>query len=166
MLYQSAALGAVLADLHWLLWAILYPWCSRAKKEKNPSPLIHQTSTCQTLAQENYCQFPFSLSHLLSLFSTPQITVMFLNGQKGSAPCLSILALNTTVYNKIKQGFLLQQPTINFTQHLHLKTIVPVCCVKCCIEAITDMWMPWSRVQAWDYNMSIPTQFPIMNYRI
>lgn len=56
--YHSAALGEVLADLHWLLWAFLYPRCSGARK-KNLSLLIHQTSTCQTLAQENCHKFFF-----------------------------------------------------------------------------------------------------------
>ncbi len=49
------------------------------RSKKNPSLLIHQTSTCQTLAQEEKTSVSFlffSLSPPFSLFSPRQITVM------------------------------------------------------------------------------------------
>lgn len=75
-LYHSAAEGAVLADLHWLLRAIPYPCCSRRgggkkkkKEKKNPTLLIHQSNTCQTAARENNHRFLF----LFFFFPSPPV---------------------------------------------------------------------------------------------
>lgn len=98
--YQSAALGEVLADLHWLLWVFLYPWCSVArKKTKKRSLLIHQTSTCQTLAQENCHKFFFLFFFLL--FSSWQITVMSqtVRREQWSAFCLPFSIANWILCN-------------------------------------------------------------------
>ena len=77
-LCHPAAGGAAPVDLHWLLWAILYHWHGEKKKKDSELSLIHQTGTCQTVAQENRVSSPsFSPSPTpVSLFSPWQITVM------------------------------------------------------------------------------------------
>lgn len=73
--------------------------CSKKKKTKKRSLLIHQTSTCQTLAQENCHKFFFLFVFLL--FSSWQITVMSqtVRREQWSAFCLPFSIANWILCN-------------------------------------------------------------------
>lgn len=74
-LYHPAAGGAVLADLHWLLRAVLYPWHAHKhtqKKNHSPSPSSNQhLPDCGPREPPSVSILPFLL-----LFSPRQITAM------------------------------------------------------------------------------------------
>lgn len=93
--YQSAALGEVLADLHWLLWAFLYPRCSVArKKTKKKTESSHSSnqhlpdSSPRELPQVFFsCFFPFVF------FLTNNCDVP--NSQKGAVICFLSAIFNS-----------------------------------------------------------------------
>lgn len=96
----------LLGEQSWLIYIDCYGPFSisgtpeQKEKEKSPSLLIHQTSTCQTLAQENnhpFLLFPPPHPILFAFSSTNNCRVP--NSQEGAVICFSSAfsnnALNT-----------------------------------------------------------------------
>lgn len=92
--YQSAALGEVLADLHWLLWVFLYPWCSVARKKTKKTESSHSSN--QHLPDSSPRELPqvfFLICFPFVFFLTNNCDVP--NSQKGAVICFLSAIFNS-----------------------------------------------------------------------